>query len=72
MTVTENNSPDKSDGVYVKLNGELTKVCPIPPTGFGQTDIKWINHEPAITTTATTYNLKEMNWNGKRNGSGIE
>ncbi|EUJ41956.1 hypothetical protein [Brochothrix campestris] len=50
----------ESDGVYVKLNGELTKVCPVPSTGFGQTDIKWINYEPTTMTMATTYKVKEM------------
>ena len=51
---------NETDGIYVKLNGILTKLCPVPSTGFGRTDINWINYEPTTTTMATTYKLKKM------------
>lgn len=51
------------DGVYVKLNGEFTKICPVPPTGYGRTEINWINYEPTTTIMATTYKVKVMNEN---------
>lgn len=55
---------NETDGIYVKLNGILTKLCPVPSTGFGRTDINWINYEPKTMTTATTYKFNE---NNKRN-----